>query len=564
MCSASTSSSFNPNTTIMGKTQLPAVPIILLGALSMVAILTLVKDEITSPLLYHTLRGNTNYRYLTDIFIPPSLDVDSQRGLSLNLGGGMCKWMPPVYEVPENVDFHKTLIAGFPSGDKRMAYLQMEALAGLPAKDEWDFAYLGMSNHPFIKANYPHHEGIWGWGEAADQVILMIPNIRRSMVEYHDILWDIGYATTWEDASLMKDNLFGNQPQVDEYYEWRDARVMDEVHWYGWFIDYWMEGGLRRDIFTHKLTSKEHWDDILAKPFYTRQELAYENYVPNGTIVEPSFDEHCTNVEITSGCEPIAVISADKLLDYTEGPGETAAIASALMADSRTGQYVIHQEAWECIWTELIQSRKGPKIMTDRPGYESVNGHTYNFSPAMLEAMEDELTRLIDKYSGTEWNSKPTANRLVEILTEHRAAIQIEISEFHSGVRKLRLRGKDFLGPNERARRRDLKQRQPKDGTPLKRIDNSKYFIALEQKRFENKRLSFKRNNRKKLDGEETSSMSDGDFVEALSNAVGQIRTLQASGGMTKEMATYLVERVRQVAMEARVVLVEGDDVVIQ
>ena len=43
----------------------------------------------------------------------------------------MCKWMPPVYEVPENVDFHKTLIAGFPSGDKRMAYLQMEALAGL-------------------------------------------------------------------------------------------------------------------------------------------------------------------------------------------------------------------------------------------------------------------------------------------------------------------------------------------------------------------------------------------------------------------------------------------------
>ena len=40
-----------------------------------------------------------------------------------------------------------------------------------------------MSNHPFIKANYPHHEGIWGWGNAADQVVLMIRNIRRSMVE---------------------------------------------------------------------------------------------------------------------------------------------------------------------------------------------------------------------------------------------------------------------------------------------------------------------------------------------------------------------------------------------
>ena len=61
--------------------------------------------------------------------------------------------------------------------------MQMEALAGWPAKDEWDFAYLGMSNHPFIKANYPHHEGYWGWGPVADQVVLMVPYIRRSMTE---------------------------------------------------------------------------------------------------------------------------------------------------------------------------------------------------------------------------------------------------------------------------------------------------------------------------------------------------------------------------------------------
>jgi hypothetical protein len=40
-----------------------------------------------------------------------------------------------------------------------------------------------MSNHPFIKANYPHHEGIWGWDDAADQVVMMVRNIRKSMVE---------------------------------------------------------------------------------------------------------------------------------------------------------------------------------------------------------------------------------------------------------------------------------------------------------------------------------------------------------------------------------------------
>lgn len=118
----------------------------------------------------------------TELHLPATLDLQSQRALSLNLGGGNCKWQPPVYTVPEDIDFYKTVIAGFPSGDKRMIFVQMEALTGWPAKDEWDFEHLGMSNHPFIKANYPHHEGVWGWGDVADQVVMMVRNIRRSMV----------------------------------------------------------------------------------------------------------------------------------------------------------------------------------------------------------------------------------------------------------------------------------------------------------------------------------------------------------------------------------------------
>ena len=76
------------------------------------------------------------------------------------------------------------------------------------AKDEWDFMFLGMSNHPFIKANYPHHEGVWGWGTVADQVVMMVRNIRRSMVEYHDILWDIGYAKTWDEGTFVVSSAF--------------------------------------------------------------------------------------------------------------------------------------------------------------------------------------------------------------------------------------------------------------------------------------------------------------------------------------------------------------------
>lgn len=40
-------------------------------------------------------------------------------------------WQPPIYDVPETMDFHKTIIAGYPSGDKRMIFVQMEALTGL-------------------------------------------------------------------------------------------------------------------------------------------------------------------------------------------------------------------------------------------------------------------------------------------------------------------------------------------------------------------------------------------------------------------------------------------------
>ena len=90
----------------------------------------------------------------------------------------------------------------------------MEYLTGLPVKAKWDFTYLGMTNHPFIKANYPHHEYIWGWGQQADQVILVVQNMRRALTEYHDIIWDIGYAKTWAQASEFITNLYSARPPM--------------------------------------------------------------------------------------------------------------------------------------------------------------------------------------------------------------------------------------------------------------------------------------------------------------------------------------------------------------
>ena len=68
------------------------------------------------------------------------LDNIVPRNLSIYLGNGQCEWQPPTFDVPENETFTKTLVAGYPSGDKRLTFVQMEALTGLSARDEWDFA----------------------------------------------------------------------------------------------------------------------------------------------------------------------------------------------------------------------------------------------------------------------------------------------------------------------------------------------------------------------------------------------------------------------------------------
>merc|ERR1719343_340333 len=97
--------------------------------LALLAAVEVVRYGTTSPGLHRPLRG-----YLareSTVFIPPSLDASHQRRLSINLGGGDCEWTPPDYEGVEELDLHKTAIVGFPSGDKRMIFVQMEALTGL-------------------------------------------------------------------------------------------------------------------------------------------------------------------------------------------------------------------------------------------------------------------------------------------------------------------------------------------------------------------------------------------------------------------------------------------------
>ena len=66
-----------------------------------------------------------------------------------------------------------------------------------------------------------------------DQVILVIRNPRHALVEYHNVLHDIDYATNAEDAYAKKDNLYKARALVSKFLEWRNNRCEYEINWWG-------------------------------------------------------------------------------------------------------------------------------------------------------------------------------------------------------------------------------------------------------------------------------------------------------------------------------------------
>ena len=176
------------------------------------------------------------------------------------------------------------------------------------------------------------------------------------------------------------------------------------------------------------------------------------------------------------------LVSAKKLCSLgPDGAQEMVNIANTLAGHAGINEYVIAAEAWECIWTELIPNQKGNRMVKDRQGYQESD---YNFSQEMLEAMTVELDRLILKYGSSYWNSRSTANRLVELLMEHRALIQLELNDVIAGTRQLADR--DFLGPRERQLRRQLQAAEEGREEAVLSVEEKKkhfeYFMELEEK----------------------------------------------------------------------------------
>ena len=69
--------------------------------------------------------------------------------------------------------------------------------------------------------------------DAADQVILVVRNVRRTLTEFHHIMWDLEYARSYAEALAKESNLYKSLPPRTHFLAWRDERVLNEIHWYG-------------------------------------------------------------------------------------------------------------------------------------------------------------------------------------------------------------------------------------------------------------------------------------------------------------------------------------------
>lgn len=335
----------------------------------------------------------------------------------LYFGNGHCQWTESTTDIPSQDEVDKTLLVGFPSGDKRIVFTQMEGLTGLKTKDSWDLDYAGMTNDPFVKGNYPHPEGVWGWQDTADQVVLAVRNIKLAMIEYHALRSKLHFSTNYEEAALYRDLPYLDvDERIADFETWCNNKVLGEIKRYGWFIDFWMEGGLLRDSSTNDIISQTHWGMLREPLAWTQSQVEAQHEADVLAGITPTYDAHCQ--QITGGCAPIAVIDADAVVNSILGPQESRRIALLLNNTAGVKNYLIDEDAWECIWEELIVNDKNP-------GYtrlEYIEGH-YHLAPELLLAMNHEIIRLTTKYGGEEWEGNEVAARLVDILNIHRTEI---------------------------------------------------------------------------------------------------------------------------------------------
>lgn len=361
-----------------------------------------------------SLFNNFHSHLDTNLVEEKKQEAQIQRTLSISHGDGNCTWTKPGDAPQGEGELFSTLIVGFPGSGKRTAFMQMEGMTELRAADDYNLTPDSVQKHfAFWKTSYPHHDGIWSFAvndHDLGQILLLVRNPRWAMPSYHQTLVEIDFSTTWAKSYILRDYVYTKRPPIEDWELWREQRFDVEIKKWGWFIDYWMEGGILRDIFTNDFTTEEHFRRLNQPVMYAEAELmAAQAALGN---VSPVIDQHC--VDDLKDCHPASIASFERITDPETGPAEIANFVNTVQ--NKTGLEVIEESARACVWEELIINRRGgihtyPDRDLDGPAEEE-----FVFTLDQMAKIQQELTRVRDKYSARGWEFNPNAQKLVEYI----------------------------------------------------------------------------------------------------------------------------------------------------
>jgi hypothetical protein len=355
-----------------------------------------------------------------------SFNPGMDRSTPMSAGDEQCQLKRGI-DAPQYNELFSTLLVAYPGSGKRTAFQQLQGVTEFRPGDDFNLTPDSVSKRfAFMKTNYPQHDGVWSFGGQMDQVVLLIRNPRWAFPSYQSLLFEINYSNNWETSYALRENVYTKKSPIKEWNRWRDNRFDVEIKKWGWFIDYWMEGGVFRSLFTNGLTTLEHFQHLTDPVMYARAELLAEQEAieTSGEVKSRLIDRHC--VRDIGDCKPVAIASFEKIINPATGPDEVDRFITAI--EGKTGMPTVDKEAKECVWRELIINEKG--FMNDFHIREKATGPEaaqYVFSKDQMEAIQDELGRLRTKYSSGEYINQPVAQSLVEYLDLYIAENDAEI-----------------------------------------------------------------------------------------------------------------------------------------
>jgi len=315
---------------------------------------------------------------------------DDLRHLSIDLGGGgNCEVTEAEPLNTTNPVPTTTLLASYPGSGKRLTWRLLEALTGIITGDDWDFSHNGYDHVQSLKTSWPHPEGIFQWGSHMDQVILLVRNPRFAIPSYQTMRFELNYSTNWTQSDLRKDYIYTERPPVEAWNLWRDARFPQEMDRWCWYIDFWMQGGMRRN---------------------------------NTEGTGPALDPNCVDNTFLD-CAPKTVIAFEKLYSTDLNVGIQESLKISAVLDNVENVNVISEEARACVYEEVMNRAE---LYFKRIDWNGPDPDLKTFTSQQLNSMRAQVVALQEKYSEGDWLNNPVAVELVDTLNSYVNDIQAE------------------------------------------------------------------------------------------------------------------------------------------